>query len=413
MGLLGELKTFWARQSKNFKVFIARDLIGSIVGGEGGIGRYVSIYYKSLGASTVEIGLLDSIANAVRMLVSIPAGFLTDQAKRLKRIYVTGRSLLIPVSLVYAAAQSWQVFIITAIWSALIGRVTMPVENIVYIDSLRNQDRVTGIAVQRTITSAVGLFSPLLVAYLVTIFGGLDNAPSSLRPLYLVEFSVGLTVLILLVTQLQEPNLVRTERKGFMGYMFGMFKEVPGLYRLLLLQVLNTFFNGIRGPFRILYFYEIKNADAFIIGLQGTVATAVSLTLSVPLGRAAERIGRRKFSYYGHIVYALCVLSALVTPRDHPELLLVYSLLSSLGGAMEVGWMAFQQEYIPLEMRGRWAGITTLVTAMANIVAPIIGGLLWNMNPDYAWYIGIVHYAFIALPLMISIPSRPEDKGSN
>ena len=408
MGFSDGFKDFWGRQSKNFKVLLVRDLINRLLGNIAG--RYGSIYIRHLGAGAVEIGLLDAVSSLVNMVLSIPSGILTDRVKRLKRLYIIGRVLSLPISLIYAAARSWHVFLFTRVWGTITGRFSGPVMNIISIESLTNRDRVTGMAVRQTITSAVGLLAPMLAAFLITYFGGLDYA-SSFRPLFIIQFFVGLTTFLLLLIKLEEPKIERTmPESGIFSSTFDIFKRVSGLKRLILMNLINGFFMGIRNPFRQLYFYEVKKANAFIIAWQGIVSTLVNLTLTVPMSRLADKVGRRKLAYIGRLVYASCVLSALLTPDTHPEYLLIYSFLSAIGGTMEIGWRAFLQEYIPLEVRGRWSGINSLIGALIGIPAPIVGGLIWNLNPDYAWWIGFIYYPLISLPLMMSIPDKKKEE---
>ena len=132
-------------------------------------------------------------------------------------------------------------------------------------------------------------------------------------------------------------------------------------------------------------------------------------TAFMPMANLTDRVGRRKIAYLSQIVFAACVLAAVLTPPAHPEFLLVYSLLSGIGSTMEVGWNAFIQEYIPLELRGRWSGVSTMATALMGIPAPIIGGLIWDVNPDYLWWIGFVYYLLLAIPLMMRIPERQKE----
>ena len=246
-----------------------------------------------------------------------------------------------------------------------------------------------------------------MIAYLIDYNGGLDAAPNSLRPVYYLQFGMSIVTFLVFFLWLQEPSTERRGGKaGFLAASLDLFRELPGTWRLLLLNGLNSLMMGIRFPFSQLYFYEVKNADVFIFALQGTVTTAVSLLLSMPMSHLADRFGRRRLSYVGHVVFAFCVLSAILTPPTHPELLLVYSFLSGLGTAMEIGWWAFQQEYIPLQHRGKWVGLNTLVNAIVFIPAPYLGGLIWDINPDIAWWLGVINYGFIALPLMMSIPDR-------
>ena len=413
MAFIAEFREFWSRQSNNFKVLLTRNLLNRIGGIAmwGGGGRYMSIFLRSLGAGYVEIGILNSISSVVSMILSIPSGFLVDRVKRLKRLYIIGSLLALPASLITAFAQTWHIFIGLRVWQTVIGRVTMPVMNIINITSYTNKDRVTGLAFTSTLSSAVGLFSPLILAYIIDYFGGLDMAPESLRVVFLIQFAVGVLGFLLIYFKLDEPEFERSPHKpGVISNMMGIFKEVPGLYRLLLLNVTNMFFMQIRMPFNQLYFYEVKNASVFIIGWQGTIQTAVSLLLSIPISNLTNRLGRRKMAYMGRVLTGLCVITAVLTPPEHPEFLLVYSFLSALGTAMNVGWMAFQQEYVPLEIRGRWSGISSLMSALVTIPAPIIGGYLWEMNPDIAWWIGAAHYLLISLPLMMLIKEREPKK---
>jgi MFS family permease len=369
----------------------------------------MSIFLRSLGADYVEIGLLSSISSFISMLFSVPSGYFIDRVKRLKRIYIIGSLLTLPVTFITAFVQSWHVFIGLRVWQTMLSRITMPIMNIININSYSNEDRVVGLAFTRTLSAAVGLFSPLIMAYIIDYYGGLGLAPESLRGVFLIQFAVGLLTFLLLYWKLEEPEFERAPSKpGVISNMTGIFKEVPGLYRLLLLNVTNMFFMQIRMPFIQLYFYEVKNATAFIIGWQGTIQTAVSLFLSIPLSRLADKFGRRRTAYVGRVVTSICVLSAILTPPDRPEFLLVYSFLSAIGTALEIGWHAFQQEYIPLDIRGRWSGISSLVTALVTIPAPIIGGYLWEQNPEITWWIGVAHYLLISLPLMMSIKERKQ-----
>lgn len=404
MGFLGDLRGFWRGQSRNFKAFLMRDILGTLLGNIGG--RYASIYMSNLGASAFDIGMLGSAASAVRMILALPGGLLTDRVKRVKRLYLVGRLLMLPVNLVKALAWGFRVYFLARIWEVMTWRILMPTSQIISISSISNEDRVRGWAVRRTVNSAIGLFAPILAAYAVVHFGGLEDA-DSFRPLFLIQFAVGIVIFILLATQLEEPEFERGRREADgLRSTLEIFRRVPGLERILLLSVVRTFFMNIRMPLIQLYSYEVKNAGAFIIGFQGTVSTAVTLLLSVPMGNVTDRVGRRRMAYMSQIVFAACVLAAVLTPPTHPEFLLLYSLLSALGSTMEIGWRAFIEEYIPLELRGRWSGVSTMATALVGIPAPIIGGLIWEVNPDYLWWIGFAYYLLLAIPLMRSVPER-------
>jgi len=45
-----------------------------------------------------------------------------------------------------------------------------------------------------------------------------------------------------------------------------------------------------------------------------------------------------------------------------------------------------------------------LAHGIIGVIAPILGGIIWNLNPDYLWWIYLIGDAFVILPLMIMIP---------
>jgi hypothetical protein len=51
-----------------------------------------------------------------------------------------------------------------------------------------------------------------------------------------------------------------------------------------------------------------------------------------------------------------------------------------------------------------------LTHGVIGTISPIIGGIIWNINPDYIWWINLIGDVFFVLPLMIMIPSRKKAK---
>jgi hypothetical protein len=44
-----------------------------------------------------------------------------------------------------------------------------------------------------------------------------------------------------------------------------------------------------------------------------------------------------------------------------------------------------------------------LVNGLVGVIAPLVGGTVWSLNPDYMWWISLFCDVFIILPLMIII----------
>jgi MFS family permease len=415
--MIDDFKEFWNRQSRNYKVFMVRDVLGRLFGvggggggggggegGGGGVGEYWNIFITRLGATTVELGLITSMSHAMMALLALPSGWLTDRTKNMKRLYLGGRALSLPTYLMRFLARTWPFCILVEVWQAFGQRVMGPASQIIWIGTLSNEDRVTGLSFHRMITSVAGIAAPMLAALIVTYFGGLQSA-DNIRPLFFFQFLVNVLIFGVLATQMQEVTFTREKRDtSVFNHLFSVLNDVPGLKLLLLRQCVQTLISHIRMPFRGIYMVDVKGASAYILGWRGSVATATTVLFSMPAGRLADRYGRRRIAYFSRVFGWAAILITIFTPLTHPEYLILASLLDGLQTALFIGWTAFDQELIPLEGRGRWSGITMLTHGIIGVIAPILGGVIWNLNPDYIWWINLIGDAFIVLPLMIMIP---------
>ena len=411
MKVIDDIKKFWGRQTKNYKVFLVWDtlcrLFGFGVGGGGGGGggsQYWNIFISRLGATSVELGLINSVNHAVMALLALPSGWLTDRTKNMKRLYLVGRTLSLPVLLMRFLTRTWPVANMVGIWQAISQRIMGPPSQIIRIGTLRDKDRVTGLSFNRMIASIAGIAAPLITAFIITYFGGLESA-DNIRPLFFIQFVVSVFIFIILATQMQEVTFSREQREtGVFDHFLSPLREIPGLKLLLIRQCVQTLISHLRMPFTGIYMVDIKGASAFILGWRGSVSTAITLLFAMPAGRIAERFGRRKVAYFSRVFGWAAALITIFTPNTHPEYLILASFLQGFATALFIGWTAFNQEIVPQAMRGRWSGITMLVHGVIGVVAPILGGIIWNLNPDYLWWIWLIGDAFIVLPLMIMIP---------
>ena len=382
-------------------MFLTRDIIGRLSGMDGS--EYWSIFIRRLGATTVEMGLISSVSSAVNMLLALPFGWLTDRNRNLKRLYLIGRASYVPAALMRFLATTWPFCVLIGVYETISTKLMGPASEIISIKSLSNKDRVKGLSIQRMLTSIAGMIGPMVLALIVTYFGGLDSA-DGIRPLFFIQFILGIFVFALLATQLHEVTFTRANREaGIISHFFNIFKESPVLTLLLLRECVVRFAWQIRIPFLGIYLVDVKGADQFILGSRATVSTAITVLFSIPAGYLAEKVGRRKLACFTRIFWWIGLLITIFTPTTHPEYLIIASAMQSLNMVMFVGWSAFTQEIVPLQARGRYSGINMLATGMVGVIAPIVGGIIWNLNPDYIWWISLFCDAFIVLPLMIII----------
>jgi MFS family permease len=367
---------------------------------------YESIFLKRLGAAPIEIGLINSIMSLASILFSVPTGWLTYRIKNMKTMYLSSLGLGLFNYLAIALANSWPFFTIVNLWRTITDRLNMPAKTILDVDSLSNVDRVRGLSIHRTITAIGGIVGPIITAYIITYFGGLDYA-DSLRPLFIFQFGINVVVFIILWNKIDDVIFDRDEaRNGFLQSFYSIFQGSTALKIFFLKDVIQSFFGLMANPFLRIYQVDVKMATAFIIGYMGAGEMIVDVFLSIPMSGVIARFGRRKTAYIGHLVGLLARCILFLMPTSHPEILILYSVLGSVEGCMYLGWDAFTQEVVPQEVRGKYLGIRAVIVGLLGVFAPILGGIMWNLNPDYLWWINAIQWAFVAFPLMIILMEK-------
>ena len=157
-------------------------------------------------------------------------------------------------------------------------------------------------------------------------------------------------------------------------------------------------------PFWFLFANEVKGADQLIIGAMATVGILVKILLAPSLGRVADRMGRKKVFYI--LLPLVGLASVVLISAPTPELLLLSSVLRGFTGVISIVIIgSMTPELVPSTYLGRWRGLLGFFGGISGIVAPIVGGLIWEaIGPAYVFLIALGLDLFVRLPLMTTIP---------
>lgn len=395
---LRELSSIWSRQHRNWKTVVTHQVVGRFFYNM--VIQYSNIYIRELGASPVELGAVNSASGFARTVISLPLGLIRDRYS-VRKIYLFGIALAMLSPLLYAVAQRWE-FVVFAI---LISGISMPLGSCDLICNLLlpDRDRTTGKSLCEGIGALPVLIAPTIAAVLVMWFGGITV--SGIRPLYWIQF-VSRVVLFVYVS-LKMVEIVRPKQDFESFTRIGSFGEVfekgKAVKRWLLFTSLNTFTSTMLLTFRYPYAYEVKGATPFIIS---GIVTAMILTqaiFSTPFGRLGDKIGRKKMFYILTPLFSMANILFAVTP--FPEFLLLAGFLLGFRMISILASGAITAELVPSSCMGRWIGLIGLVSGLASIPAPIIGGLIWeNLGPEWVFIIPTLIDLLIRLPLLHTIP---------
>jgi MFS family permease len=347
--------------------------------------------------------MVNSIGMAVAGILSIFTGWLTDRTG-VKGIYLVGIGLLSISYLTYGLAQSWPIIIVamSAYW---IGNTTdIHCCTTVFGNTLANEDRATGMSLCETVAMGLlGMAAPLLGAWLVTVFGGINV--SGIRPLFFISLVGTVGTFFLILTQLSNR---RWGSRGGIGPSFlkglaQVFRQGRDLKKGLAISAITFLPFGMLIPFTGPFANEIKRADHNILGWMRFGLAVLPLFLGIPLGRVADKFGRKKVLCV--TIPLVWVSSLMLIWAPGPELLVVAGVFQGFIHISSVIVMAMLFELVLREQMGRWMGAIRCSRMLFAAVSSLVAGVIWdNIGPQYVFLAVIGLDVFIRLPLIIGMP---------
>ena len=395
---------FAQRQTHDFKLMLGRRTLHGLA--EGLTTQYNSIYAVLLGADPVQLGSLESMGNAIGALAALPAGWFIDYYS-LKKVFLLGTAMLATSRLVYFVAPHWMWLYAGIILYYLGLRITCTSCTVTCAAELANEERATGRGLCRTLSSLAAIVTPLLAAWVISHSGGIGAR--GLRPVYAVQVLIFVGVFVLLLAQLSGSHAPGSSGGGrpALSDFAQVFKHGPDVVRLILVVGLMELPWTLAQPFMPVYAHQFKGANEFVLSGIYMASTIVPMLASIPLGRLADRYGRKKLLFaIAPLAYAanLCLVFAPASGAAASALLLLYGLLFGFNSINMALAASMTAEIMPKEQMGRWIGIISLFRGLLGIPAPVVGGLIWeHIGPQYVFFAAIAIDVFVRLPFLASV----------
>ncbi|MFC2002439.1 MFS transporter [Chloroflexota bacterium] len=364
---------------------------------------YLSIYVLLLGATGTQLGIVNSVGMAVAGLIAPYTGWLMDRIG-VKKIYLVGIIFLVISWLVYAIAWNWT-FIIVAMLAYWLGfRTSMHGCTVICGNSLATQDRATAMSCCETLAAGLlGVAGPMIGALVVSSFGGVNI--NGIRPLFYISLAGTVATFILVYTQISNKRWGgnRESRVNFLSDFVRLMKQGRNLKRFIIISTLTFLPTGMIIPFTQPFAYEIKGANEFVLGAMVTGFALTPLLLGIPIGRLADRIGRKKVIYLITPLFWISNLMLIWAPNSF--FLIFAGILQGFFFVLAVVTAAMQFEMVPPEHMGKWMGILGFFRMLVAAITAYFAGIIWdNLGPQYVFLLYLSLDITIRIPLLITIP---------
>jgi len=364
---------------------------------------YLSIYTKALGASGTQLGMINSIGLGVSGFLGPVTGTLIDRFGP-KKVYLVGISFLALCYLIYGVAQNWLIVILAMLFYWLGYETTTQGCIAVCATALTPDKRATAMSLCETFAMGLlGMLGPLLGASLVTRFGGANI--SGIRPLFYVALAGMIFTFFLILTQLSNRNWSGSGKKqtGFFTGLNQVFSSGYGLKRAIVVIAITFLPMGMVIPFTHVFARDAKLATPQVLGWMTTGFAFTPFVLGIPIGRLADRIGRKKVLYVTGFLYQVSLILLVIAPS---AAFLVFSgILQGFYSVNTVLITAMLFEMVPKELMGRWIGIVRFFRLLLAAGAAYFAGFIADKFGMQYIFLGMLALDLIVrMPLFITIP---------
>ncbi|MBU3901736.1 MFS transporter, partial [Patescibacteria group bacterium] len=287
--------SFLKRQERDWKVTVLRTSLDKLAYQM--VFPYLSIYIVALGATGTQLGIVNSIGMFIAGFSALFTGWFIDRVGP-KKIYLIGIGFIASSYLTYVLAQNWWMTIMAmvAYW---IGFSTS-VHSCATIcgNCLVNRDRATGMMICETVAAGLlGMSGPMAATWMVTLCGGANIG--GIRPLFFVGLMITIISFLVVQTQLSDRRWSKPvdSRPNLFKDVSNVIKGSKQLKKWLVIAAISHLPLGMIFPFTQVFAHSIKGANELILGAMVTGAALASIVFAIPLGRLADRIGRKRVLY--------------------------------------------------------------------------------------------------------------------
>lgn len=398
---LSEMISFLNRQHRDWKVTVARMSLDKFAYQM--LFPYLSIYIVALGATATKLGIVNSIGMIIAGLCGPFTGWFIDWMGP-KKIYLFGISMVAISYLTYGISHSWTMTIVAMAAYWLGYSISVHSCATVCGNCLANKDRATGMTFCETVAAGLlGMAGPMIGAWLVTSFGGVSV--SGIRPIFFLALIGIIGAFFLVLTQLSNRRwtIVSNSKPNLFRDLHQVMQQGHYLKRWLVIGSVGFLPLGMVFPFSQVFAHEIKGANEYVLGAMVTGSAVASIALAIPLGRLADRIGRKKVIYATMPLFWASNLILIWAPNT--GFLITAGAMQGffyIGGPVQA---AMERELVPAEQMGRWLGIARFFKMIVSACMVFVSGIIWDkIGPQYVFLTFVSLDIIIRMPLLISMP---------
>jgi MFS family permease len=361
----------------------------------------------TLRLAPLQFGLIDGINQGASVLVRIASGLIADRWRRVKEVATAGYafSALCRIGLLLVG-RSWLGISGVVLLDRIGKGIRTAPRDAMIAESVSSEKLATAFGIHRAMDTAGAMLGPLVAAGLLLL------TPGSYDVVFIVSFCfaiVGVAVIVLLVEAPATTPKVAADSPSISSQVVSQLlarKEFRALMLISSALALTT----LSDSFIFLTLQRKFSLSLNLFPLLYVGTALVYMVLAIPIGRLADRLGRRQIFVlgYGLLALAYCLLLLPGTPQ-----ILGLGVLILLGlyyAATDGVLSAMASSMLPEQWRTTGLAIMTTGTGLARLFASLGYGALWTyFGPNQALTLFLIGLSITVLLAWIFL-SRVERK---
>ena len=354
--------------------------------GEGMFLLFQPIYLQQLGADPIQIGAILGGFGAVMTIAHIPAGYLSDRIGR-RPMLIAAWVIGIVATLIMALAKDLPLFIVGMGIYGFTAFVVSPLDS--YVTAARGKWSVARAITFISMTFNAG-------AVLGPISGGWVGDHFGLRTVYFISTGVFVLSTFIMFFISPQPRDHHDPENPPASLLTN--KRYLGLLAILFVVAFATY---IPQPFTPNFLRDQHGLSLSVIGELGSIGSIGNTVLNLLLGLVEARSG----FILGQVGVAAFTL-LLWRGTGFGWFAAGYFLLGGFRVLRGLG-VAQVRPYVHESQMGLAYGIAETVGSMTVLLAPLLAGYLYSLNPALMYPVGLI---FIGVGFVISLVFTPHSR---
>lgn len=323
-------------------------------------------------------GLVASASTIPGILISLPAGSLSDVLGR-RKVLLFSSFIFASAPFLYLLINSWWQLILVRFYHGFATGIFVPVAQ-AFVAEIFPKKRGERISLFSSVTVVGRNIAPVLGGYILLI------TSNNFHSLYLAVGFAGVTAFITALAFLgKKRGATKNRGNSSSKSVIHGWREIvkaPGMLVTSFVEAAQYYVYGSVEFFLVKYAGEIAGLDSFLQGVIVASALFMVMIFKPLLGRVSDRIGRRKPIILGCLISAVPLVA---TPffTQFPVLLL-FAIAYGLGFSMVTSSTpALASELVSLKLVGGAMGFLGTIMDVGQTLGPIISGLILTTNLGY------------------------------